>query len=79
MGLRCRAGDLAIMVAGAHVGRMVTVVRFNGDVLGFVDTWVIEANVRLPVGSVEWIAQDSWMLPIRPDELKEETEKEVTA
>lgn len=84
MSLRCKAGDLAYDLGPIkeHYGKIVDVIEYLGDrttVDGiFVkDAWVIEAEF-LDDGW-QWVSADSNLLPIRPDELKEEQEKEVTA
>ena len=35
MTLRCRRGDMAIVLQGSQVGKMVTVGEFQGDIEGF--------------------------------------------
>jgi hypothetical protein len=85
MALRCKAGDIAITVAGPRVGRVVEVIRFLGKANSPIenpgeDYWGIEYRGSPFADTGEWwIARDSYMLPIRPGDLDEteETQKEL--
>lgn len=81
--LKCRKGDSAFVIksyTGRH-GWVVEVLEYLGeiDVEGVVlkNAWGTY-NPRDEIG-IEYVSDDSWLLPIRPEELKEEEEKEVTA
>ena len=79
--LKCRKDDLAIVLYSKHdrEGALVNVVEFIGaftsPIHGYVgeDVWKVEHKGDYHFG------RDAWLLPIRPDELKEteETEKEI--
>lgn len=82
MTLRCKPGDLAIVVGGsANQGCVVEVLEFAGPMHGCIDCWYIShhGQERDPGSGFRWFVPDAEMLPIRPGDLKEvdETEKEV--
>lgn len=83
MGLRCKKGDIAIVTSGDRAGTIVDVIKFIGEAVDirYSDGWHIShrGESRDPSNGLKWICSDSAMRPIRPDELKEEEEKEVTA
>ena len=78
MSLRCKKGDLAIMIKGVRVGRIVEVIGYDGFDPVYGHEWRIKTSIPLPPNEF-WISPDSWMTPIRPGDLKEteETEREV--
>jgi hypothetical protein len=86
MTLRCRKGDMAIMVVGPHSGYIVDVLEYIGngscDKGSFNDLWYVAhgKEERNPLTGKRWVARDSSMLPIHPGDLHEteETEKELT-
>ena len=78
--LRCKKGDLAIVIKSYSGGLGLVVVV--GEYLGkkIVDGGVLmnawsTFHPRDKIG-IEYISDDADLLPIRPDELKEEEEKE---
>ena len=80
MGLRCKKGDLAMVIYGnRNLGAMVKVLEPSAT---YLNTWRISVkDERLnPVTGCHWVAEDRNLLPIRPGDLKEteETEKEMT-
>lgn len=88
--LRCKKGDLAIVLKGSYSGHFVTVKEFIGTDTAyrittgayemFNNLWVIEApTIPLISGMRRIVLSDEYLLPIRPGDLKEteETEKEV--
>jgi hypothetical protein len=80
MSLRCRKGDLAIIVRGRRVGHVVTVTDYYRFTPEYGHEWKIETSFPLPLLCDFWFCPDSWLLPIRPSDLQEtnETEREVT-
>lgn len=81
--LRCKKGDLAIVLTGDNAGRIVEVLDYVGlgstDKGVFRDLWLISWNGQLhnPITGGRWLCQDWRLLPIRPGDLKETDEKEV--
>jgi hypothetical protein len=92
MALRCRKGDMAIIIKGAYSGYIVDVLQFIGVSLGnnskgvlctLDDAWLIGVNSPLKGAhreGIKNIAADKNLLPIRPRDLHEteESEKELT-
>ncbi|SEO78357.1 hypothetical protein [Nitrosovibrio sp. Nv6] len=84
--LRCRKGDLAIVLEGKWLGRVVEVGEFIGSaMLSQVlhhDLWLIshKGKDRHPAFGYLYCQEDRYLLPIRPRDLKEveEAEKELT-
>jgi hypothetical protein len=86
MGLRCRKGDMAIVLDPRHTayGWIVTVLeiyplaRFRGRGL-IQDIWEIEHENLSKDSSLPWGCEDKHLLPIRPGDLHEteESEKEI--
>lgn len=86
-GLRCRVGDLAIVVSTLPehrwgLGRIVRVIELmppDGDPLG--PCWRMEQPVQAPTGESYTCVFDSALRPIRPDadEPATETEREKEA
>lgn len=85
--LRCRKGDMAMILRGPYVGQFVDVLEFVGTSLGagpvgFIgevdDVWEISAprNSKPHPGATtdKFIARDSSLLPIRPGDLDEAKE-----
>lgn len=79
MGLRCRAGDLAIVLKAycpENVGLFVNVIKLWGRNSDGAVEWITESRVNAPAmlmnGSMEVrqmryaICRDDWMQPIRP-------------
>ena len=77
--MRCKPGDLAIIVGGTlgNHGHIVEVISLYQD-----DRWLVKTNVPIN-GSVYGVIQptregtikDAYLMPIRPDQM-EEDEKE---
>jgi hypothetical protein len=94
MALRCRKGDMAIIIKGAYSGYVVDVLQFIGcisatnseGVLSAVDdAWLISVNsplkgVHALRRVTNKVACDKYLLPIRPGGLREteESERELT-
>ncbi|ODT75469.1 MAG: hypothetical protein ABS69_10665 [Nitrosomonadales bacterium SCN 54-20] len=84
--LRCKKGDLAMVLRGLTAGSMVEILEFRGKATSF-RTKVVHDNVWLVSCRGETRGADGrrlgkpdeWLPPIRPGDLKEtdETEREV--
>ena len=86
--LRCRKGDLAIVIHGSKSGRICEVSEYLGttsiEISGqdhvFSDIWKISYHGEShdPIDGCGWACRDSWLIPISPGDMKEleETEKE---
>lgn len=84
MGLRCKVGDLAIVLRSPtdRAGRICMVDSFvgfantvNDGLQG--DMWAVSYNGETHSGrGFRYGCRDSDLLPIRPEELKEEEERE---
>jgi hypothetical protein len=90
--LRCKEGDLAVILRGPYTGYFVTVGRFLGTVPGYAmssgktitpeDVWeVISQDVKPRFPGARTCVQDINLQPIRPGRtpVTTETKKEVTA
>lgn len=83
--MRCRKGDMAIMVVGESIGKMVEVGNFLGIANNPIehpgdDYWAVEYRGIPWNKKLQWlIARDSHMIPIRPGDLQETEEKEREA
>lgn len=90
MSLRCRKGDLAMLLRGFCSGRFVTVKKFvgmasaesfeTGKLEWCQDLWEVEVPwLSLPAGVERVVASDKDLLPIRPGDLREteEAKKEI--
>lgn len=83
MTLRCRKGDLAMVIksdAGRAVGKFVDVLEFYGEAHGKDNCWFVryEGSTTDMFGT-PYVQPDAWLLPIRPGDLDEteEAEKEL--
>lgn len=83
--MRCKKGDLAIVLRGGFAGYIVDVLDFVGKSHDFKsgearnNAWAIRVRgeTHSPVYGKRFGATDEDLLPIRPGDLKEtETEKE---
>lgn len=84
--LRCREGDMAIVLDPLHqaYGCLVDVKEFLGNITPhcvktgkdrrLINAWHID-HERLPITSI-WVCQDRHLLPIRPGDLDEIEETE---
>lgn len=79
--LRCRKGDLAILLEGRFTGYIVDVVEYyptvelsDGEVL--VNAWHIRHPSDEP--GVQYFKLDKYLLPIRPGELAESETEELS-
>lgn len=84
MNLRCKKGDLAIVLVEDWAGYIVEVLDFAGTVKDqygdtWEDAWLVSKRGEAMIGGRPVAIPDSWLLPIRPGDLKEteETEKEI--
>lgn len=88
--LRCREGDLAVVLAGMYTGYFVTVGKFLGEVHGvdpngfpgtMPDCWEVEGAGITIRGTQTHACADQRLQPIRPGRtpVTTETEKEITA
>lgn len=83
MTLRCRKGDMAIVLKGAWSGKIVDVVEFVGVMPGNVtgqiykDIWKIryQGSCYSDSGAMRGFP-DEYLLPIRPGDLDESEETE---
>jgi len=73
--MRCRKGDMAIIIKGAYSGYVVDALKFIGVSLGA--NFPLEGAHR---EGIKNIAADKNLLPIRPVDLHEteESERELT-
>lgn len=84
MTLRCRKGDMAMIVVGHRSGSVVDVLDFCGtrDTCDgvFPDLWYIadRGQETNPENGNHWVCPDSYLIPIRPGDLKETDETEKT-
>lgn len=83
MALRCREGDLAIVLAGEYTGYVVSVVKFVGDTVSqsihgapshSTAAWHVECKVINLFYTNRLICPDKYLQPIRPPKVAKHTE-----
>ena len=86
MSLRCKKGDLAIVLRGKRAGYVVEVLDFIGRATGlesrkvYDDIWAVKVSGKTHGRSGRRFGErDTDLLPIRPGDLQEteESEKEI--
>ena len=74
LAVRCRKGDLAILLTGPFAGCIVDVIEYHGvielsDGKVLVDAWLIRHETDEP--DTDYFKEDKYLLPIRPGDLDE--------
>lgn len=79
--LRCRKGDLAILLTGSYAGIIVDVLEYHSSVTvsnapPMVDAWHIRHPSDEP--RTKYYFEDRYMLPIRPGDLDQTETDELS-
>lgn len=73
--MNCKPGELAVVIRdykNLHIGRIITVVRYEKHPYGRLDAWVTDPVLIDPDGCL-FMPTDNGVRPIRPDETHEES------
>ena len=90
MALRCREGDLAIVLHGTFTGYLVTVGKFQGDLSGLYnaesvnEAWEVcckDILEQYPSDITMVVCEDRYLQPVRPPKIDKttETKQEIEA
>ena len=90
MVLRCKEGDLAIVLKGRHKGYIVHAVKYVGDTVSqsihgaqsySTAAWHVECKALNPLYTERLICPDKYLQPIRPPKVAKttETKQEIEA
>lgn len=79
--MNCKPGDLALIVrsTAGNEGKVVTCLRFVGDVRGFqsADYWLIDRMLNTRLGGEVPYVSDSFLRPIRPGDISDEEVRDL--